>query len=1135
MKRRKLLTILLFSLFSTIGLTVRAQVEIYGFSTNIDNESLSGLVKFSSTDPANTMQRIKTADEWATAGAWGGDAYYAILSYATYPKGLYTIDVETGEMTQVADYMYNEQVRAAIEMSYDFTTETMYMITVSDEDEYCTAFGTINLRTGEQKFINKNMGQYIVAMAINKNGRIYGINDAGTLVSINKTTGKCTNRTNLGIYPWRRQSMEFDRKSGDLYWAYCDSDEFGFLKKIKVNTGTVTDIGYIGGTAKEQVVGLYIPYSQCEDEAPHKVTDLTLTPDPNGALEAILSWTCPTTTYVGEELTQLNKIEIYRNDALVTTLTEGVSPGATMTWTDQVSRSQECTYKIVPCNAIGSGFPNTISAFVGHDIPSAVEIASVIRQGNDAIQLTWHPVKTSANKGYLDKSTIIYKVTRVSDGTVLAENLTDTTFTDNTITEIGRYQYAVTVSNADGEGEMSLTGYIVNGPTRELPLIIDFTNEQESQLWSIADADNDGQTYFWQYNPNFKDQGFYYYQCEYAPAGHADDWILSPKYRFEAGKAYKALITARPCNILRPEKMMVYLVKDYNLSTAISLSDTLFVDGEEDETGETIMSQFRVNINALDETGDYSVAIRCVSDFTEAYWLALSHVEVSENQEGHIRGDVYDDGLNPVEGVVVSLEGTNHKAVTDARGQFEIKNVAEGTYTTTQTKLGYFTIPQRVAVKGLKTVNVELDVVKRKEYSYCGHITNEYGEPLPNAVVNISGYNSYTTLTDPKGSYQIDGIYELGEGEAEYKVEACKNFYQADTTHFNPTEANGHSIQKDFTLNDLILPPAYASVLLSENESTTMVNWSAPAIERHVKLHSDAPSYTFGTEEGEAGTLIGLVCREAMIIDSLQWWTFSDSSTLNVVILALNERGRLNGKELYRDDEAANDPYDLTTYRLSTPAYAPHGCFIGISVDKGNLSLLTTTNTEEHPFVSNTNAYIEDLTTSLKLEYVEDLGSDYEENFYINYSGRLIADKEAPAVTYNVVNTANNIDLYSASGTNFTYTDPAWANLDKGNYQYAIEAVYRNGEKARLLTDIITKTTPSGIASLQAGTSVRSEGHTLLIDAEAVEVISANGKQMACGTDVNRISTVGWAAGIYIVRTLNGDGQWNTNKVRIGR
>ena len=1132
MKREKLLTILFSYMLFFASLTAQAQVEIYGFSTNIDDETQSGLIKFSSADPANTMQRIKTAEEWATAGAWGGDAYYAILSYATYPKGLYTIDIETGESKQVADYMYNEQVRAAIEMSYDFTTETMYMITVSDEDEYCTAFGTINLRTGEQKIINANMGQYIVAMAINKNGRVYGINDAGFLVSINKTTGKCTNRFSLEVYPWRKQSMEFDRKSGELYWAYCDTDDFGYLKKIKVNTGTVTDIGHIGGSNKEQVQGLYIPYSQCEDGAPHKVTDLTLTPDANGLQTAILSWNCPTTTYIGNELTDIEKIEIYRNETLVATLTEGVSPGAAMTWTDNVGSDQECIYKIVPCNATGSGLPATISAFVGRDIPSAVKIASVTRKGNNAIQLTWHPVTTSANKGYLDKGSIIYKVTRASDGTVLAENLTDTTFTDSTITTMGRYQYAVTVSNADGEGETSLTGHIVNGPARDLPLSIDFTHEAESQLWSIADADGDGQTYFWQYNPNFKDQGFFYYQCEYAPAGHADDWLLSPKYTFEAYKAYKVLITARPCNIYRPEKMMVYLVKDYDLSTAICIGDTLFVDGEEDETGETIMSQFRVNISPLDEAGEYSVGIRCVSDFTEAYWLALSHVEVSENQEGHIRGDVYDDDLNPVEGVVVSLEGTGYKGITDARGQFEIKNVAEGTYTTLQTKLGYFTIPQSVTVKGLKTMNVELDVVKRKQYSYSGHITNEYSEPLPNVTVSINGYNSYTTLTDAKGYYQIEGIYELAEGEAAYKVEASKYFYQTDTTRFNPAEANASSTIKDFKLNDHILPPAYASVLLSGDEDTTVITWSTPALETHVKLHSDAPSYTFGTEEGEAGTLIGLVCREAILIDSLQWWTFCDSTTLNVVILGLNERGRLNGKELYRDDEAPNKPYDITSYHLTTPAYAPHGCFIGISVDKGNLSLITSANTEECPFIANTNAYLEDLATSLKLEYVEDLGSDYEENFYMNYSGRRMADKEAPAVTYHVVNTMNGADLYSAVGTNFTYTDPAWANLDKGDYQYAIEAVYRNGQKARLLTDVIAKTTPSALSALQTGASVKLDGTTLLVDAEVVQVISSNGNQVAGGTGINRLDTAEWPAGIYIVRTLK-HGEWSTNKVRI--
>lgn len=1121
---------LLMLLMVGLCMTVNAQVDIYGFATNVDDEKQSGLVLFNSAEPA-TMQRIKQVEEWATAGAWGGDAYYAMLSYATYPKGLYTIDVATGEMQQVADYMYNEKVRAAIEMSYDFTSGVMYMITVSDEDENCTAFGIVDLKTGEQKTVNPNMGQYIVAMAINKNGRVYGINDAGTLVSIDKKTGKCTNRTNLGVYPWRRQSMEFDRKSGDLYWAYCDSDEFGYLKKIKVNTGAVTDIGYIGGVGKEQVVGLYIPYSECEDGAPQKVTDLTLMPDPTGEQTATLSWTCPTITYVGGELTDIEYVEVYRNDVLVATLTEA-APGLNMTWTDQVDVSGEYTYRVVPCNAVGSGVLATITAFVGRDVPEEVVIASVRREGDNAVSLSWYPVTKGEQNGYLDFASLAYRVTRVNDGKILAEELTDTTFTDNSITELGRYQYAVTAYNADGAGESALTAYIVNGPARELPMVTDFTDEAESQLWSIADADMDGTTFFWQYNPNFKDQGFFYYQSEYTPATFADDWIISPKYKFEAGKAYKVIVYARPDDIYKSEMMEVYLVKDYNLGLSVNLSDTLRVTGDTDENGETILSQFRVNIDPLDEYGEYSIAVRCISNLEEAYWLAIAKVEVSENQEGHIRGDVYDNELNPVEGVVVTLEGTDYQATTNARGQFEIKNVSEGTYTTVQTKLGYFTVPQTVTVKGLQTVNVELDVVKRQEYTYQGNIRNEYGEALPNAAVNFFGYNNYTAITDADGNYQITGIYELAEGEDDYKVEACKNFYQTDTLSFNPATADGTVTVRNFTLEDCILPPAYASVTMSEDETATMIAWSKPAVEGHVKLHSENVSYTFGSEEGEEGTLIGLVCREPMLIDSLQWWTFNDFETLNVVILALNERGRLTSQELYRDNDAPNNPYNPTTYVLENPAYAPYGCFIGISADKGNLSLLTTSSTEEYPFIPQTNAYIEDLATAIKLEYVEALGSDYEENYYMNYSGRHLAAAEAPLVTYNIVAMADDAELYGMPVSGFTYSDASWANLDEGDYRYAVEAVYRNGKKAGLMTDIIRKTTPSAIHPVVSERTVQQQGDMLLVNAEAVQVIAADGQVMADGIGITSISTSGWGTGLYIVRTLNDD-CWTSNKLII--
>lgn len=1134
MGQKQLLINLFFLLLSlSCCLPTKADgVEIYGFSTNIDDEALSGLIKFNSSDPANTMQRIKTMEEWATAGAWGGDAYYAILSYATYPKGLYTIDTQTGETARVADYMYREDVRAAIEMSYDFTTETMYMITVSDEDEYATAFGTINLRSGEQRFINTNMGCYVVAMAINKNGRVYGITDNGTVISINKTTGKCTNLFNLEVYPWRKQSMEFDRETGELYWAYCDADDFGHLKKIKINTRKVTNLGYIGGQSEEQVLGLYIPYKQCEDGAPHKVTNLQLAPDAGGALTATLNWTTPTTTYAGEVLAEIEKIEIYRNESLVATLTEGMAPGVSMSWTDQVPVSDEYTYKIVPCNTAGSGLPSTILAFVGRDVPEPVSFASVTRMGDNAVRLAWHPVKTGANKGWLDLGSLVYKVTRTSDGTVLAENLTDTTFTDNSITTLGRYRYEVTASSADGAGEATTTGYIVNGPARQLPLNTDFTDEAESQLWSIADADGDGQTYFWQYNPNFKDQGFYYYQCEYSPTGHADDWVISPRYIFEAGVAYKALVTARPCNIYRPEKMMLYLVKDYDLSTAICLGDTIYVDGEEDVAGETILSQFRVNISPLEDSGEYSLGIRCVSDFTEAYWLALAKVEVSVNLEGHIRGDVCDNEGNPVEGVTVSLEGTGHSATTDVRGQFEIKNVPEGTYTTVQTKLGYSSVPKSVTVKGLQTVNVELDVNIIGTITMQGRVKNEYGEPLSGVTVSVTGYNTYRTLTDESGGYTVQGVYLV---EEPYWMTVTKDFYTTAAAQAEVLAVNGSIYPQDFVLGDSILPPAWINgeVQITNNgDEWVEIFWTQPGVEKLTEAFSDQGSYTFGTDDGDYTTLIGLVCREAVVLEEVNWSVFIGDSTLNVTILALDEKGNATGEVLYQDLDAPNKGYNFTTYTLKSPVYAPHGCFIGLSCDQGNLYLLTTAPTEEKPFVKNLNAYIEDYTKSTKLEYVEGLGKDYEENFFISYTALKLAVADAPAVQYLIVPPANvGMELEMIPVDGLTYTDLHWKHLNEGEYPYIVQAVYRNGQSAEQ-TVTLTKETPSGVEEmLDTGKTVSLQGSTLYIRAEAVQVVDTAGQTVAKG-EMTAIQTDGWSKGLYIVRTLN-NGKWEAGKVII--
>ena len=104
--------------------------------------------------------------------------------------------------------------------------------------------------------------------------------------------------------------------------------------------------------------------------------------------------------------------------------------------------------------------------------------------------------------------------------------------------------------------------------------------------------------------------------------------------------------------------------------------------------------------------------------------------------------------------------------------------------------------------------------------------------------------------------------------------------------------------------------------------------------------------------------------------------------------------------------------------------------------------------------------------------------------------------------------------------------------MDKGDYRYAVEATYRNGEKARFFSDVITKETPSAISSVENCKAVQQVGNNLLIHAEAVQVISANGESVAGGTAVSVLSTDGWADGLYIIRTLE-NGKWASHKVVI--
>ena len=1097
-------------------------VEIFAFTEyNVINESKQGLIKFNSATPGS-ITRVKNVTDWATAGAYAQENYYVMVSVMSYMPTLYTVDLESGEvLNPITCDLPGDYPRQALEMSYDVVSKKMYMLAFSetDIDRHNTALLTVDLVTGEQNLILDNMGRHFYTMAINAEGEMYGVDGTGMLCKINKDTGEATEIASTGLQPLFRQSMDFDRETGVVYWAYSDKWRYGTLYTLDVATAAVTKIGEIGDE-EQQIVGVHVPYSLYKADAPAAVEQLAVTPHEGGALSATISWKNPSTTIEGNNLAAIERVEVSRDGALVATLTNA-TPGEAMSWTDNVDASAMYTYKVQAFNEKGQGELRTAQAFVGRDLPAAIEHLRLQRSTEHSITLSWDAVENGMNGGYVDCASMRYNVVRVSDNTILASDLSETTFVDNSIAELGRYRYAIEAYNIDGKGGVTTSGYIVNGPARSLPLFANFDvkDATEPNLWTIGDANGDGISFFWNYDNNIRKGAFFYQTYNMSDA---NDWLISPPTRFEANMPYKFVVSAAPASSSQPEKFTIHLIQNYDLSTAIAVSEEFVVDHR---------GEYRAEIDSI-PAGVYMVCIQCTSDAMSSNYLSIYSVEVAENGDGNIRGDVWDDEMKPVADVYVSLEGTEFGAYTDSRGFFEISNVPADDYMIVCTKLGYKNNPVPVAVKALGDVNVELDVVRRFAVTASGRLTDEYGNALANANVEMTGYNNYVATSDSDGRYTINNVYETVEP---YNIKISKPFY---TTEYAKVSVDKpQAIVLDATLNDSILPPAMAMARLSDDLRSVALEWSAPAIDVSVMRHSNEASSSFGASDGTFGTLIGVVSHEPVILDSIYWFSFNLDEYINVVVLELDANGKLTGRELYVDSEAPNQGFNRTTYKFDTPVYAPTGCFIGLSVDYGFLDLVTVYNTPEYPFVPNFNAYIEDYTVKAEYDYVESLGEDYAENFYFGYYGKLIANEEAPAVTYTLSrhNESGMSELLSESVATRTYTDNAWLPLADGDYTYSVTAVYGNKQTSTPTYTQAVNHNSAGVEGIvSAGFDVVVEEDVLWLNVVASEVVlyTTDGVQVAHDNNINRMSVHNCPAGIYLLRACV-EGQWHVEKVLI--
>lgn len=195
--------------------------------------------------------------ETPTEQVWGGLVLDGVWYVATVeknadkkyePRNISRVNMETGEYEVIAP-----------------TNVIFYALSYNPSDKKVYGIGTegisgprnlytLDLETGAStKIADCSYPSYLSTFAINEEGKAYGINNIGMLYEINLTDFTWTAVATTDITPKYSQTMAFNHEDGKLYWTayYSDGSNQGKMFTVDVETAETTLVcDYFGGRCR---------------------------------------------------------------------------------------------------------------------------------------------------------------------------------------------------------------------------------------------------------------------------------------------------------------------------------------------------------------------------------------------------------------------------------------------------------------------------------------------------------------------------------------------------------------------------------------------------------------------------------------------------------------------------------------------------------------------------------------------------------------------------------------------------------------------------------------------------------------------------------------------------------------------
>lgn len=513
------------------------------------------------------------------------DTYYAFFNmhytFGDMPMALAKVDMLTGDTTNVFQFAdlaepdveqtawYNGRYKYA--MAYDPVNEVMYALGADYENGdpnlgYTVLYEVnLNATTLNDLFSKvKDMDGLYWDFCFDAQGNVWFAQKYGGSDGIVKGTKLVKMDGNFNrISEVKMQSewgedinsiyfstMYFDNSTGDLYYLPCSNDGSTSLYKVNPTTGISQSVAWFN--KGNHFTGLYIPYLTADNgAAPARVSGLDAQADLNGAMKDTIKWVTPSKTWAGDDLANLQSVKIYRKNAgyATTELTKtadliansqllatvpATEKETAMSWVDENPTDGINTYYVLAANDKGNGVIDSIRCYMGIDVPGAVSNIMLEKSGT-GVNISWTAPEKGANNGYIGTEGLSYKITRLPDSVVVAENVTDTKYTDNTLGEQQSYSYTVQAVNAKGAGAIATSNPIMAGAALKTPVSLAFDTQTDADRWSTNKMNNS--IYFY-YAGGWCDD----YKCMIGygtTTGTVEGTLISPPLYLEEGKTYR--------------------------------------------------------------------------------------------------------------------------------------------------------------------------------------------------------------------------------------------------------------------------------------------------------------------------------------------------------------------------------------------------------------------------------------------------------------------------------------------------------------------------------------------------------------------------------------------------------------------